>query len=258
MTPAGITTLSQVLDSADPPAMVSSVDSPKLPRHSLSNVILRPPIERQEVWAAGVTYTRSRAARIEEAADAGGGGFYDRVYEAERPELFFKSAGWRVRGPGEPVRVRRDARWSVPEPEIALCITPSGRIVGWTIGNDMSSRDIEGENPLYLPQAKIYDGACALGPALVVADAPPPPDTSIELRVVRGGTVVCEGRTTFSRMRRAPASLVEFLYRETSYPDGCFLLTGTGVVPAPDFALRAGDEIGIHVPPAGTLTNVVA
>ena len=145
----------------------------------------------------------------------------------------------------------------MPEPEIALCITPTGRIVGWTIGNDLSSRDIEGENPLYLPQAKVYDGACALGPALVIADAPPPPETSIELRVMRSGAVVCEGRTTFSQMRRDPASLVEFLYRETSYPDGCFLLTGTGVVPEPDFALRPGDEIVIHVPPLGTLSNVV-
>ena len=216
------------------------------------------PVGRQEVWAAGVTYTRSRAARMEESEQAGGGSFYDRVYDAERPELFFKAAGWRVRGPGEPVRIRRDARWSVPEPEIALCVTPAGRIVGWTIGNDMSSRDIEGENPLYLPQAKSYDGACALGPALVVADGAPPPGTAIALRVVRNGAVVCEGRTTFSQMRREPSSLVEFLYRETSFPDGCILLTGTGVVPAPDFGLQPGDEIGIEVQPAGTLLNVVA
>jgi 2-dehydro-3-deoxy-D-arabinonate dehydratase len=215
------------------------------------------PIGRQEVWAAGVTYTRSRSARIEESAEAGGGSFYDRVYEAERPELFFKAAGWRVRGPGEPVRVRADARWSVPEPEIALVVTPAGRIVGWTIGNDMSSRDIEGENPLYLPQAKIYDGACALGPAIVVGD-PPAADTPIAVRVARGGATAFEGRTTFGRMRRDPASLVEFFYRETSFPDGCVLLTGTGVVPEADFGLRAGDEIHIHVPPAGTLTNVVA
>lgn len=216
------------------------------------------PVGRQEVWAAGVTYTRSRAARIEESEEAGGGSFYDRVYEAERPELFFKAAGWRVRGPGEPVRIRSDARWSVPEPEVALCVTPSGRIVAWTIGNDMSSRDIEGENPLYLPQAKSYDGACALGPALVVADGAPPPETPIALRVVRDGAVVCEGRTTFGQMRREPTALVEFLYRESSFPDGCILLTGTGVVPEPDFGLRPGDEISIAVPPAGTLTNVVA
>jgi 2-dehydro-3-deoxy-D-arabinonate dehydratase len=218
----------------------------------------RAPIGRQEVWAAGVTYTRSHAARREESAEAGGGSFYDRVYEAERPELFFKAAGWRVRGPGEPVHIRRDARWSVPEPEIALCVTPTGRIVGWTIGNDMSSRDIEGENPLYLPQAKIYDGACALGPALVVADGAPPPETGIALRVVRGGAVAFEGWTTFARMQRDPASLVEFLYRETSFPDGCFLLTGTGIVPEAGFGLRPGDEVAITVPPAGMLTNVVA
>jgi 2-dehydro-3-deoxy-D-arabinonate dehydratase len=215
------------------------------------------PIGQQEVWAAGVTYHRSRVARLEESREAGGGSFYDRVYDAERPELFFKAAPWRVRGPGEPVRIRRDATWSVPEPEIALCITPRGRIVGYTIGNDMSSRDIEGENPLYLPQAKIYDGACALGPALFVTDDPLPPDTPIGLRITHAGTCVFDAGTMFSRMVRDPGTLVEFLYRETSFPDGCVLLTGTGVVPGDDFRLRSGDEISITVPPIGTLTNVV-
>jgi len=215
------------------------------------------PIGTQEVWAAGVTYYRSRAARVEESKDAGGGTFYDRVYDAERPELFFKAPAWRVRGPGDAVRVRRDARWTVPEPEIALCINARGAVVGYTIGNDVSSRDIEGENPLYLPQAKIYDGACALGPAVLVSNEPLSADTQIELRVTRDGTAVVEGRTTFSQMRRQAAELVEYLYRETSFPTGCVLLTGTGIVPPDDFTLHPGDEIRIDVPPIGTLSNVV-
>jgi len=216
------------------------------------------PIAEQEVWAAGVTYVRSRAARMEESRDAGGGSFYDRIYDAQRPELFFKSAPWRVRGPGDEVRIRRDARWSVPEPEIALVIDPRGHIIGYTIGNDMSSRDIEGENPLYLPQAKIYDGSCALGPALLLGPEPLPPETPIEMTVTRRSEVIVQGSTTFGRMRRDPAALVEYLYRETSFPDGCMLLTGTGVVPADDFTLCPGDQIRIHVPPIGTLSNVVS
>ncbi|HEX6050957.1 MAG TPA: fumarylacetoacetate hydrolase family protein [Gemmatimonadaceae bacterium] len=225
-------------------------------RSELGDRVLAP-IGTQEVWAAGVTYYRSRAARIEESRDAGGATFYDKVYEAERPELFFKAPAWRVRASGEPVRVRRDARWTVPEPEIALCINARGTIVGYTIGNDMSSRDIEGENPLYLPQAKIYDGACAMGPAMLVSTDPLPPDTAIELRVTRGGTAVVGGRTTFSQMRRNPGELVEFLYRETTFPTGCVLLTGTGIVPPDDFTLQSGDEIRIDVPSIGTLTNPV-
>jgi len=215
------------------------------------------PIGQQEVWAAGVTYYRSRAARLEESKEAGGGSFYDRVYEADRPELFFKAAPWRVRGPGDVVRVRRDARWTVPEPEIALCINARGEIIGYTIGNDVSSRDIEGENPLYLPQAKIYDGACALGPAMLVSTGSLPPETRIELRVTRGGHTVVSGETTFAQMRRDASELVEFLYRETSFPDGCVLLTGTGIVPPEGFTLQPGDEIRIDVPPIGTLINVV-
>jgi 2-dehydro-3-deoxy-D-arabinonate dehydratase len=214
------------------------------------------PIGTQEVWAAGVTYVRSRVARVEESKGSGGSVFYDRVYEAERPELFFKAAPWRVRGPGDAVRVRRDARWTVPEPEIALCVNSRGEIVGCTIGNDMSSRDIEGENPLYLPQAKIYDGACALGPALLVADGLPT-DTLIEIEVRRGGAPVYEGETTFSRMKRAPVELVDFLYRETSFPHGSYLLTGTGVVPPDDFTLAAGDEVRIRVEAIGELVNIV-
>lgn len=214
------------------------------------------PIVSQEVWAAGVTYERSRSARLEESKAAGGGSFYDRVYDAERPELFFKAAPWRVRGPGEEVRIRRDARWTVPEPEVALYVNSAGRIIGFTIGNDVSSRDIEGENPLYLPQAKIYDGACALGPAVLVADRLPH-DTPITIEVVRGGKVVFSGATPFGRMRRNPSTLVEFLFREMSFPHGAILLTGTGIVPPDEFTLCAGDEVTIHVSPIGTLVNVV-
>jgi 2-dehydro-3-deoxy-D-arabinonate dehydratase len=216
-----------------------------------------PPVGSQEVWAAGVTYYRSRTARMDEAKDSGGGTFYDRVYEADRPELFFKSAPWRVRGPMQAVRIRRDARWSVPEPELALCVNSRAEIVGYTIGNDMSSRDIEGENPLYLPQAKVYDGACALGPAVLVRDSPLPPETPIELRILREGGVAFEGETQLSQMRRTPEELVEFLYRETSFPHGCILLTGTGIVPPDDFTLQPGDEVHILIPPIGTLVNVV-
>jgi 2-dehydro-3-deoxy-D-arabinonate dehydratase len=187
---------------------------------------LLPPLGTQEVWGAGVTYARSRTARMEESHEAGGGDFYDRVYSAERPELFFKAAPWRVRGPGEAVRIRRDARWSVPEPELALCVNARGTIVGYTIGNDLSARDIEGENPLYLSQAKIYDGACALGPVLLVREQPLGPDTVIALAVARNDTVAFAGETTLERLRRTPEDLVRFLYREASFPSGCVLLTG--------------------------------
>jgi 2-dehydro-3-deoxy-D-arabinonate dehydratase len=218
---------------------------------------LLPPIENQEVWAAGVTYFRSRTARIEESKAATGGHFYDLVYNAERPELFFKAAPWRVVGSGHNVRIRRDARWNVPEPELALLISPTGRIVGYTAGNDMSSRDIEGENPLYLPQAKMYDGACALGPAILVREAPLPASTTIHLDIRRGPQTVFTGSTTLSAMKRDFTTLIEYLYRETSFPQGCVLLTGTGVVPPDDFTLQQGDEIAITVDGVGTLQNWV-
>jgi 2-dehydro-3-deoxy-D-arabinonate dehydratase len=215
------------------------------------------PIVHQEVWAAGVTYFRSRTARMEEAKTGSGGHFYDLVYAAERPELFFKSAAWRVVGPGGTVRIRRDAFWNVPEPELALLISRGGQIVGYTAGNDMSSRDIEGENPLYLPQAKLYDGACALGPALVITSGPPARDTRIALESRRGGDTVFSASTSLAEMKRDPASLVEYLYREMSFPHGCVLLTGTGIVPPDDFTLQRGDEIGVTIDEVGTLANVV-
>jgi 2-dehydro-3-deoxy-D-arabinonate dehydratase len=216
------------------------------------------PVHSQEVWAAGVTYLRSRSARIDESQDMGGGTFYDRVYSGHRPELFFKAAGWRVRGPGAAVRIRRDARWSVPEPELALYINARGHVIGYTIGNDVSSRDIEGENPLYLPQAKCYDGSCALGPCLLVSETPLDVETPIELRIARQAATVFDGSTTLAQMRRTPEELVEFLYRETSFPHGCVLLTGTGIIPPDDFSLQPGDEIEIRIPPIGVLVNTVA
>lgn len=215
------------------------------------------PVETQEVWAAGVTYYRSRDARMEEAQQSGGGSFYDRVYSAERPELFFKATPHRVVGHGQPVRIRRDATWNVPEPELTLVINARAEIVGYTIGNDMSSRDIEGENPLYLPQAKCYDGSCALGPAVLISEAPLPKSTPIGLSITRGGAAAFSGSTTLAELKRTPEELVEFLYRESSFPTGCLLMTGTGIVPPTTFTLEAGDVISITIEPIGTLTNTV-
>lgn len=215
------------------------------------------PIGKQEVWAAGVTYYRSRDARMEESKSSGGGDFYDRVYSAERPELFFKATPHRVAGPNQPVAIRCDASWSVPEPELALLISPGGKITGYTIGNDMSSRDIEGENPLYLPQAKVYDRSCALGPCILVSNVPLPKATEIHLEIRRRGQSAFAGSTTLDSMKRDLGSLVEFLYRDNSFPNGCFLLTGTGIVPPDAFSLAAGDEIRITIPPIGTLINRV-
>src|SRR3954469_5002862 len=218
---------------------------------------LLPPIGSQEVWAAGVTYFRSRDARMEESKVAGGGSFYDRVYHAPRPELFFKATPHRVVGPGAKVAIREDSFWSVPEPELALLISPGGKIAGYTVGNDMSSRDIEGENPLYLPQAKVYDRSCALGPCVLVSEDPLPASTEIRIEIRRAGDVVFSGATTLADMKRKPEELVSYLYRHSSFPQGCFLLTGTGVVPPDSFTLKFGDEISITIPPIGTLTNVV-
>jgi 2-dehydro-3-deoxy-D-arabinonate dehydratase len=216
------------------------------------------PIERQEVWAAGVTYYRSRGARMEESKAAGGGDFYDRVYTAERPELFFKATASRTVGTGGKVRTRKDAKWSVPEPELTLVINSRAQIVGYTIGNDMSARDIEGESLLYLPQAKVYDGSCALGPGILVTSNPLPKSTEILIEINRQDRVAFAGCVKLSELKRDPKTLVEFLFRENSYPHGCFLMTGTGVVPPNDFTLHRGDRIRITIEPIGTLENEVA
>jgi 2-dehydro-3-deoxy-D-arabinonate dehydratase len=216
------------------------------------------PIGSQEVWAAGVTYYRSRDARMEESKAAGGGDFYARVYEADRPEIFFKSTPHRVSGPRQDVRIRKDSKWNVPEPELAVVVNSAGRIIGWTICNDMSSRDIEGENPLYLPQAKVYDQSCALGPCILVSETMPPPETEIRIEILRAGKAEFSGKTALDRLKRSPESLVGWLLRDNSFPAGCFLSTGTGVVPADSFTLLSGDEIRITIPPIGTLSNTVA
>ena len=194
---------------------------------------------------------------MEESKTAGGGDFYDRVYHAARPELFFKATAHRVVGTGGKVAIRRDASWSVPEPELVLLISPGGKITGFTVGNDMSSRDIEGENPLYLPQAKVYDRSCALGPCLLISDEALPASTEISLHILRNGASAFSGSTTLKELKRKPEELVEYLYRSSSFPHGCFLFTGTGVVPPDSFTLQHGDEIRITIPPIGTLSNVV-
>lgn len=227
------------------------------PAEDFSSARIEAPIGSQEVWAAGVTYYRSRNARMEESKSAGGGDFYDRVYLAERPELFFKATAGRVVGPGGQVHIRRDATWSVPEPELTLLANHRGQIIGYTAGNDMSSRDIEGENPLYLPQAKVYDGSCALGPCVCVTSGPIPEWTSIWLEIEREGEVEFSGETTLASLKRAPAELVGYLYRECSFPTGAFLMTGTGIVPPDSFTLAAGDRVRITIEPLGTLENVV-
>jgi 2-dehydro-3-deoxy-D-arabinonate dehydratase len=215
---------------------------------------LLPPVEGQEVWAAGVTYWRSRDARREESARSGAAAFYDRVYEAPRPELFFKATPHRVVGPGGKLRLRRDSSWMVPEPELALLVSPGGVITGYTIGNDLSCRDIEGDNPLYLPQAKTFDACAALGPCVLVG-APLP--TEIVLSIVREGAVVFSGSAGTDQLRRRPEELVQWLFREASFPAGCFLLTGTGIVPPDHFTLQPGDRIEISIDPIGTLINHV-
>jgi 2-dehydro-3-deoxy-D-arabinonate dehydratase len=204
-----------------------------------------------------VTYYSSRRARIAESKDAGGGDFYDRVYSAERPELFFKAVAHKVAGPDSHVRIRRDATWSVPEPELTLVINPRAEIIGYTVGNDMSSRDIEGANPLYLPQAKVYDRSCALGPGILIRKEPMPLATQIELEILRSNHTVFSGETTLAELKRDPSTLVEYLFRDHSFPYGCFLLTGTGIVPPDSFTLHSEDEIRITIEGIGTLKNTV-
>jgi 2-dehydro-3-deoxy-D-arabinonate dehydratase len=216
------------------------------------------PIGSQEVWAAGVTYFSSRLARMEESRDAGGGDFYSRVYDADRPELFMKATPARVVDPGEPFKIRRDSEWDVPEPELTLFASSSGKIVGYTVGNDVSSRSIEGENPLYLPQAKTYDDCACLGPCLYVPETPLSSEAGVKLEIRREEEVVFAGETSLEQMKRTPEELVGYLFRETSFPTGVFLMTGTGIVPGQDFTLQSGDEVSITIDGIGTLTNPVA
>jgi 2-dehydro-3-deoxy-D-arabinonate dehydratase len=230
--------------------------SPADLQSALSDLRLLAPLDRQEVWAAGVTYLRSKEAR--EAESEGGGSFYDRVYAADRPELFLKATPSRVVGPGGAVRIREDAGWNVPEPEVTLVVTPDLKIVGYTVGNDMSSRDIEGENPLYLPQAKVYRQCCALGPGILLEEeVRGHRNFAVTLVIERGGEEVFREETATSRMKRRFDELVTYLGRDNLFPDGAFLLTGTGVVPPDDFTLQPGDAVFITVPEIGTLTNRV-
>lgn len=216
------------------------------------------PIGSQEIWAAGVTYYSSRLARMEESKDAGGGDFYSRVYVADRPEIFFKATPARTVGPGKDFRIRKDSTWDVPEPELTLFATSNGKIVGYTIGNDVSSRSIEGENPLYLPQAKTFDGCACLGPCLYVPLNPLERSTRISMRIERGDEVVFSDETHLEQMKRSPEDLIEFLFRETSFPGGVFLMTGTGIVPGTEFTLHTKDKVSIEIESIGTLTNFVA
>jgi 2-dehydro-3-deoxy-D-arabinonate dehydratase len=215
------------------------------------------PIGSQEVWAAGVTYYRSRDARMKESKEAGGGAFYDRVYMAERPELFFKATPHRVVGHRQKIRIRSDSGWSVPEPELTLAVSSHGKVFGCTIGNDVSARDIEGENPLYLPQAKVYDGCCALGPCLWIGD-PLSVRTQIHLEILRGEEALFRGSTSLSELKRSPQGLIDYLFRDNSFPKGCFLMTGTGIVPPDSVTLCPGDEVRIEIEPIGTLINSVS
>ena len=225
---------------------------------SINETEILPPMKSQELWASGVTYYRSKIGRQEESKDSGGGDFYARVYEAERPELFFKGTLARVVGHNGRVRIREDSTWNVPEPELTLVITSSGKVVGYTIGNVMSSRSIEGENPLYLPQAKTWDGSAALGPCVFVTDEPFSSDNIISIEVIRKGESVFSGEVAVGQIKRTFQELVSFLYRECSFAQGCLLMTGTGVIPPAEFTLNHGDEISITIEPIGTLRNTVA
>lgn len=218
---------------------------------------LLPPIESQEIWASGVTYLRSMKARMEESKNAGGDTFYDKVYDAERPELFFKATASRTVGSGGKVRIRKDSTWNVPEPELTLYINSNKKVVGYTIGNDMSSRSIEGENPLYLPQAKSYDGSAGLGPSIYVPEHPISPESLISMEILRNEEEVFSEKIGINQMKRAHSELVEYLFRECSFPKGCFLMTGTGIIPPNDFTLQIGDEIRISIDHIGTLVNWV-
>lgn len=224
---------------------------------AVDGVSRAPVLDETEIWAAGVTYLRSKSARMEESEKAGGDVFYDLVYEAERPELFFKSMGYRAVGMGGQIRVRQDSSWNVPEPELTLAINAGGEIFGFAIGNDVSSRSIEGENPLYLPQAKVYNGSCAIGPCLTLGRDSLAPDAKIHLQIVRGGEIVFDDSTDLTQLKRTFEELVEALYRELDFPHGAMLMTGTGVVPGQDFTLTSGDLVRIEIDGLGVLENTV-
>ena len=232
-----------------------------LPKHkedpSLESVAGKPmaPINDQEIWAAGVTYFRSKTARMEESQEAGGGDFYDRVYDAVRPEIFMKATAQRTVGPGEVMHRRGDSKWIVPEPELTLVITRTGKIIGYTIGNDLSCRDIEGENPLYLPQAKSFDRCASIGPAILVSNEPPAKDAQIKMTIERSGKVVFEDKTEIAQIKRGFEELAEFLFRDNTHPCGCLLMTGTGIVPPDEFCLQTGDVVEIEIEGIGKLIN---
>jgi 2-dehydro-3-deoxy-D-arabinonate dehydratase len=253
---AGINTLQAVLETPDPVSYLQHATRGTLPQFALSKVVLCAPVERQDVWAAGVTYLRSKAARMEESDFSATA--YDRVYAAERPELFFKARAEKVSAPDEPVGIRSDARWSVPEPELALVLNSRGRIVGHTIGNDMSSRDIEGENLLYLPQAKLYDRSCALGPWITLGVTEPEVRAwTISLAILRHGRTVFTGETSVGQLKRSFTDLTGYLCRSQSFPDGVVLLTGTGIVPPDSCTLQPGDITDITISGIGRLRNTV-
>ena len=238
-------------------ALMSAWKEGQVLHNGLDENRLLAPIGSQEIWAAGVTYHSSRLARMEESKDAGGGDFYSRVYGADRPEIFFKATPARTVGPGKEFRIRKDSTWDVPEPELTLFVTSSGKIVGYTVGNDVSSRSIEGENPLYLPQAKTFDRCACLGPCLYVPEEPLSSKTKIEMTIERSGSEVFSDQTSLEQMKRSPEELVSFLFRETSFPGGVFLMTGTGIVPGTDFTLMAEDKVSIEIESIGTLINFV-
>ena len=253
---AGVSNLSFLLETKNALEQLKTLSQQRLTRFPLDQIQLLSPVERQEVWAAGVTYLRSKAARMEESNFSANA--YDRVYSAPRPEIFFKSLPEKVVGPGEPVGIRADAKWNVPEPELALVINSQGTIVGYTIANDMSSRDIEGENLLYLPQAKIYHRSCAVGPCIVVGSTETIARTwTITLQIYREGRIIFEGQTTVDQIKRHFEELVSYLCRSQTFPYGAVLLTGTGIVPGEDFTLRAEDRVRIEVNGIGVLENAV-
>jgi 2-dehydro-3-deoxy-D-arabinonate dehydratase len=256
LTPAGITRVTTLLEAGDPVAKLNQLAKEQLPQFAMANVQLCAPVDDQEVWAAGVTYLRSKKARMEESKFSASA--YDRVYEAERPEIFFKSLPQKVVATGEPVGIRRDAKWSVPEPELALVLNSHGQIVGYTIGNDMSSRDIEGENLLYLPQAKTYRHSCALGPWITLGVTEAEARTwKIQIEIQRDGKSVFAGETSVGQIKRGFDELAGFLFRSQIFPQGAVLLTGTGVVPPDNFTLAERDEVEISISGIGVLKNAV-